>query len=215
MKTDKELKRDVEDELTWEPSVAQEQIGVSAKDGVVQLDGEVKSYAEKWAAEKAAMRVADVKAVASEIKVVWDPADSRTDEDIARAALHSVQWNYLVPTGIKVQVSNGWVTLQGTVEWQFQREEAERTVRSLSGVTGVINDIVLKPRVTASDVKNKIEKSFKRSAALDAAGIRVDTVNGSVTLHGKVKSWAERDEAERAAWSAPGVVRVEDLITIG
>lgn len=215
MKTDKELRKDVEEELIWEPRVQEEQIGVSAKDGVVELDGEVGSYAEKVAAERAAMRVAGVQAVASEIKVVPTPANSRSDEDIARAAMHGLNWNYSVPLGIKVQVSDGWVTLQGEVEWQFQRDEAEHTVRVLSGVKGVIDDIVLKAKANAADVKAKIEKAFKRSAAVDASNIRVETFNGEVTLSGKVRSWAEREEAENATWAAPGVTRVQDTITVG
>lgn len=215
MKTDRQLKEDVEQELRWEPSVRDEQIGVSAKKGVVQLDGEIGSYAEKWAAEQAALRVADVKAVASELKVVLNPADSRTDEDIARAAMNTLEWNYLAPSGTQVKVSGGWVTLQGVADWQYEREEAERAVRLLNGVKGVVNEITLKPRATAADVKEKIQQSLKRSAVIDAGNIQVETVNGTVTLRGKVKSWSEREEAEHAAWSASGVSRVEDMITVG
>lgn len=215
MKTDKQLKEDVEQELRWEPSVREEHIGVSAKDGVVELDGEVASYAEKWGAERAALRVAEVRALASKIAVILDSANSRTDEDIARAAKVALDWDYSAPRQTKVKVSDGWVTLEGTAEWQYRREAANRIVGQLSGVKGVINNIVLKPTVNPSDVKTKIEKAFKRSAAIDAGNIKVDASEGAITLRGKVKSWYERDEAEREAWAAPGVTSVTDLITVG
>lgn len=144
MKTDRQLKDDIETELRWEPSVHDEQIGVAVKDRVVQLSGEVSTYAEKWAAEHAVQRVDDVKAVALEIKVVVCPADSCTDEDLARLALEHLEWNSLLPKGLKVQVGDGWITLTGEVAWQYQREAAERTVRCLNGVRGVNNEIELR-----------------------------------------------------------------------
>jgi len=214
MKNDAQLKSDVEEELRWEPSVHAEEIGVSIKNGVVELDGHVSSYYEKWAAERAALRVSSVKAVASEIRVELPSSATRTDEDIARAAKNHLEWNYSVPDTIKIQVTDGWVTLKGAVEWQYQREEAERVVRPLLGVKGVFNEITVTPRVSAIDVKIKIENALKRDAETDAEHIKVETSDGRVTLRGTVSSWAERAEAERAAWAAPGVTKVEDLITV-
>jgi len=214
MKSDAQLKSDVEAELRWEPSVHAEQIGVLVKSGVVELDGHVGSYYEKWAAERAALRVSSVKALASEIKVELSPSATRTDEDIARVAKNHLDWDYSVPDTVKVQVTDGWVTLKGTAEWRYQRDEAERVVRPLVGVKGVYNDITVTPKVSAIDVKVKIENALKRSAETDAEHIKVDTSDGKVTLKGTVSSWAEREEAERAAWAAPGVTKVEDLITV-
>ena len=214
MKNDQQLQNDVEQELRWEPSIRAEQIGVSVKSGVVQLDGHVDSYFEKWAAERAAMRVSNAKAVASEIKVELPTSEVRTDEDIARTAVNHLEWNYSVPNTVKVQVTDGYLTLKGTTEWQFQREEAERAVRPLKGVKWVSNEIKVIPRVNPVDVKIKIENALKRNAEVDAKHITVETSDGNVTLRGYVRSWSEREEAEYAAWAAPGVTKVDDLIVI-
>lgn len=214
MKNDAQLKYDVEQELRWEPSIDAEQVGVSAKNGVVELDGQVDSYYEKWAAERAAMRVADVKAVASDIKVELSNSASRTDEDIARAAMDHLKWDTWLPSTVKVKVTDGFVTLQGNVEWQYQKDEVERVVRPLVGVKGVINEITLNPSVSASGVKTKIEEALKRNAEVDASRITVEASDGMVTLRGKVRSWAEREEAEHTAYSAPGVSKVDDRLVI-
>ena len=214
MKNDEQLKSDVEQELRWEPSVRAEQIGVSVKNGVVELDGHVDSYYEKWAAERAAMRVSNAKAVASEIKVELPSSATRTDEDIARTAMNHLEWNSSVPNTVKVQVTEGCVMLKGTTEWQYQREEAERAVRALKGVKWVSNEITVTPKLRAVDVKVKIENALKRNAETDAKHITVETSDGNVTLRGHVSSWSEREEAEHAAWAAPGVTKVDDLILI-
>jgi osmotically-inducible protein OsmY len=215
MKNDEQLKSDVEQELRWEPSIRAEQIGVSVKSGVVQLDGHVDSYFEKWAAGTAVMRVTNAKAVASEIKVELPSSAIRSDEDIERIAMNHLEWNYSVPDTVKVQVTDGCITLKGTTEWQYQKEEVERALRPLKGVKRVINDITVTPRLSAVDVKLKIENALKRNVETDAKQITVETSHGKLTLRGTVSSWSERGEAAHAAWAAPDVTEVEDLITIG
>ncbi|WP_437276798.1 BON domain-containing protein [Sorangium sp. So ce375] len=215
MKTDIELQRDVLNELSWEPSVDAAHIAVSVKDGIVTLGGHASTHAEKHAAEEAAKRVYGVRAVVNELDVKLADSGRRTDEDIAAAAVKALEWNLLVPADkIKVTVSNGWLKLEGEVNWQFQKNAAERAVRYLAGVRGVSNLITVGPRVSPAEVEGQIEEALKRSALLDARRIRVEVVDGEVFLRGSVRSWAEREEAERAAWAAPGVHRVEDFIAV-
>jgi osmotically-inducible protein OsmY len=212
---DLELKKSVESELNFEPSINAAEIGVAVRDGVVTLSGRIPSYWEKIAAERAAARVSGVKAVANELEVRLPGSSERTDEDIARAALDSLKWSVLVPQDkIKVKVSKGWITLEGKVDWQYQKSAAEKAVRKLYGVVGVSNLIEVKPQVSKAEVKSSIEAALKRLAEVDASRIRVETEDGKVVLSGSVRSWFEREEAERAAWAAPGVRAVEDRIAI-
>jgi osmotically-inducible protein OsmY len=215
MKTDIELQRDVQDELKWEPSVNAAHIGVAAKDGIVTLTGHVSSFAEKYEAERAAKRVYAVRAVVNEIEVKLPGSSQRTDEDIARAATEAIRSNVLVPADqIKITVSKGWIRLEGEVDWQYQRNAAENAVRYLPGALGVSNLITVKPNVTATEVKAKIEEALRRTAEMDARRISVGVEDGTVKLYGEVRGWAEREEAERAAWAAPGVRKVESHLSV-
>lgn len=215
MKTDAELKKDVMEELQWAPNINADAIGVAVKDGIVTLTGYVDSYTEKLAAERAAQGVFGVNAIAQKIKVKLSGSDSRSDEDIARAAVNALGWTTSVPHDrIKVKVQDGWLTLSGKVEWLFQRTAAEDAVRCLIGVKGVTNLITVKPVLKPGDIKTKIEGAFQRNAVLDARRISVETLEDKVILKGVVHSYVEKKEAERVACAAPGVCEVENNIVV-
>jgi len=210
-----ELQKRVLDALDWEPSLDATRIGVAASGGVVTLTGQVPSYADRWTAERVIKRMAGVKGLANDLEVKLPGDARRTDTDLASAAVKALEWDVRVPhQRIKLRASDGWITLEGQVEWQFQREAAERAVRHLLGVRGVSNQITLTAKVTPTDLKSRIEAAFKRIAELEARQIRVDTKGGTVMLDGTVHSWAERHEAERAVWAAPGVTAVEDRLAV-
>jgi osmotically-inducible protein OsmY len=219
MKTNEQLQRDVIEALKWEPvlgmSLSATDIGVAVRGGVVTLTGSVNSYPKKLAAERAAKKVAGVKGVAEEIEVSLDGTNKRNDTEIAQAAVNALRWCSTVPDDkVKVSVENGWLKLEGEVEWDYQKTEARREVEDLTGVKGVTNLISLKPQAKPAEIKDKIRRAFERSATVDSGNIAID-VNGSiVTLRGPVRSWAEREDAETAAWAAPGVSQVRDELRV-
>jgi len=215
MKTDAQLQQDVIAELNWEPSVNAAQIGVEVKDGIVTLAGHVDSYAGKYDAERAAQRVAGVKALAIEMDVTLPGSSKRNDADIARSSENVIEWMTYLPKGsVKIKVEGGWITLSGEVDWEYQRQAALSGVRYLMGVTGVSNQIAVKSKVSLRAVKSDIEAALKRRAKSDAQNISVKVQGGDVTLSGTVHSWSERELASDAAWGTPGVRKVVDNITV-
>ena len=216
MKTDQQLRTDVLDQLKWEPSIHEEEIATAVKSGVVTLSGHVSSYAEKYAAVRAIERLHGVSAVVDDLEVNLPSEQRRSDTEIAHTAVSALRWDVTVPDDkLKLTVRDGWVTLEGDVMWQYQKSSAERAIRNLVGVKGVTNLIAVRPhKASVFDVSDKIKEALKRSAELDAERISISARDGTVTLSGTVHSYAERRDAERAAWSAPGVFEVDDRIAV-
>jgi len=215
MQSDRDTQRDIVNELNWEPSLRNDDIAVGVRDGVVTLAGFVDSYADKWTAERVAGRVKGVKAVANDIEVKLPLGSSRPDPDIARAALDALKWHVSVPNErIKVKVEKGWLTLEGDVDWYYQKEAAERAVRYLTGVQGVSNLITVKARPTSADVKVKIKEALQRGAEFDADHITVEIEGSKAILRGTVRAYAEMRDAERAARNAPGITEVDNRLTV-
>ncbi|HEY0246554.1 MAG TPA: BON domain-containing protein [Mucilaginibacter sp.] len=215
MKTDFQIQTDVMDELKWEPFLNSSEIGVAVKNGIVTLSGQVDTYSKKLLAEKAVKRVAGVKAVAEEIQVGISPLYKKTDAEIAQAVLNALKWHSSVDeTKLKIKVEDGYVKLEGEVEWEYQRSGAKSAIENLTGVRSVINLITVKPRVTPFEIQQKIGAAFQRSATLDAGKVTAEVTGSKVTLRGKVRSFSEQEDAENAAWAAPGVLSVESKLEI-
>ncbi len=215
MKTDTQLKKDVSDELEWEPSINATNIGVAVHNGVVTLSGHIQTFAEKAAIERVVQRIDGVKAMALELDVKLAPGHQRNDTEIAESARVAMQAQALVPADkITLKVEHGWVTLNGEVEWDYQRTNAERTVHALMGVVGVTNRITLKSRTVPSDVSNRIRDALARQAEREARNIDVSVSGSTATLRGSVHSWSERNAAQGAAWAAPGITMVVNEIRV-
>jgi osmotically-inducible protein OsmY len=214
MKSDVQLQADVAEELTTDPALDASKIAIAVNSGIVTLTGTVRTYWQKIEAEAAVKRVTGVRGVANDLQVDFLGTLKRDDSDIARAAADALSWHSDLPKAIQVTVSNGWVTLTGQVEWQFQKDEAEHAVRSLAGVKGVVNTLTIKAAPKISDVREKIRKELERTVDQEANRIEIETSNGQVTLRGRVHSWPEMDAASRAAWSVPGVIKVDNELVV-
>lgn len=215
MKTDLEIQQDVINELKWQPFLKSANIGVAVKNGVVTLSGNVDNYSQKIGAEKAARKVTGVRAIAEDIQIGVSPALEKTDVDIAESVVNALKWHAAVPEErIKVKVENGIVTLEGEVEWEYQRSSTQRAVNRLLGVRNVVNLINIKPRVTAFDVRTKILDALRRTATTDAERVSIEVDGSKIILNGKVRSFTEKEDVEDAAWCAPGVSRVESHLEV-
>lgn len=215
MKSDMQLHKDIVEELRWDPRVNEAEIAVGVKGGVVTLTGAVETYAQKYAADRVVERVAGVRAIAENLHVRVPGTLVKSDTEIAHSAINALTWDIEVPQDqVKVTVAGGWITLKGEVAWNYQKTAAERAVRYLTGVKGISNLIEVKPKASAAEVKTKIEAALKRTAEIDAKAITVEAKDGKVILKGRVRSWTERNDAERAAWAAPGVKEVDDQLSV-
>lgn len=211
MKTDLEIQNEVMEELKWEPILSISEIGVAVKNGIVTLSGTVETYSKKLAAENAAKRVGGVKAVALDIDVALSKTGKRSDTEIAQAVVNALKWNtQLAAEKIKVKVEDGWVTLEGALEWEFQKTAARNAVENLYGVKGILNKITVSAKIKAQDIKQKIKSALQRSATVEAEKINIETIGDKVILKGTVRSWAEKIDAVDAACAAPGVSEVDD-----
>jgi osmotically-inducible protein OsmY len=215
MKTDEQIRQDVIDELTWEPTLKSSEIGVAVKDGIVTLSGQVDTYTKKIEAEKAVKRVKEVKGIAEDIIVKLPRSGKRTDMDIAESVIRSLKWNTSIPeNSVKVKVEDGWVTLEGEVEWEFQKHRAGSIANNITGVKSVINIVAIRSHIKPHRVKEEIRKALERSADIEADSIEIEVENDTVTLSGEARTWYERGEIERAAWKTPGISNVKNYITL-
>lgn len=215
MKTDDQIQMDVMEELRWQPYLKASEIGVAVKDGIVTLSGRVDSYSKKLAAEKAAKKIAGVRAIAEDIQIGISPETGKSDTEIAEAALNALKWNAMVPADkIKLKVEDAIVKLEGEVEWEYQRQQAKKAIQHLTGIRFIINSITVTPKVKLSDIEHKISAAFHRSATIDAEKVKAEIDNNKVILRGKVRSFAEKEDAENAAWAAPGILEVENDLQI-